>query len=219
VSYSTLPEDGSIESLALEGLDVAEGLKRVAGNQKLYRRLLRQFLEQQGGAPEEAAVLVTAGKREDVRALAHGIKGVAGNLGATTVQRAADLLEQAASGSGDQTTSMESALKEFTSVVQGVMRRLQTAIGATAPAAAPDSQTVEVMDPRECRRVIQEMLGYLEASDPAASTCLEASESAFRNLFSAEVFQQFEQALTEFSFDQASEMIRQAAEEKGWLDG
>ena len=46
----SLPSDPQLE---IAGLDVVDGLKRVAGNKKLYCSLLRQFVEQQADAVSE----------------------------------------------------------------------------------------------------------------------------------------------------------------------
>ena len=47
------PEDGSHDLPSIAGLDTKDGLSRVGGNRKLYLKLLRQFVEQQGPAVEQ----------------------------------------------------------------------------------------------------------------------------------------------------------------------
>src|SRR5438046_2205311 len=67
------------------GLDAQDGLQRVAGNQKLYLKLLRQFVDQQGKAPGQIASALTRGDAALAERLAHTLKGVAGNIGAKPV--------------------------------------------------------------------------------------------------------------------------------------
>jgi signal transduction histidine kinase/DNA-binding response OmpR family regulator len=70
--------------LEVAGLDVVDGLRRVAGNVKLYRSLLRQFAEQQADAISKVSGSV---ERQDfalAERLMHTLKGVSGNLGAKT---------------------------------------------------------------------------------------------------------------------------------------
>src|SRR5208282_2458853 len=60
--------------------------KRVAGNRRLYRDLLGQFVAKQANA---AAQISAALEGEDLKLaerIAHTVKGVAGNLGITHVQ-------------------------------------------------------------------------------------------------------------------------------------
>ena len=53
---------------SVEGLDTADGLLRVAGNRRLYLKLLRQFVEQQADAPARIADASGAGDHGHGRA-------------------------------------------------------------------------------------------------------------------------------------------------------
>ena len=81
------------------GLNVAEGLRRVAGNKKLYRKLLRQFSNTEADAAQRIASALAENDRALAERLAHTVKGVAGNIGAAAVQNAAAHLEKAIEGS------------------------------------------------------------------------------------------------------------------------
>ena len=48
---------------SVEGLDTKDGLGRVAGNRKLYLKLLRQFVQQQGAVPAQIAEALAAQRR------------------------------------------------------------------------------------------------------------------------------------------------------------
>jgi CheY-like chemotaxis protein/HPt (histidine-containing phosphotransfer) domain-containing protein len=80
------------EWLRIEGVDVADGLRRVAGNERLFRSLLERFADKQATAAREIADALAQGDRALGERLAHTVKGVAANLAMTEVQaRAADL--------------------------------------------------------------------------------------------------------------------------------
>jgi len=84
------PPDALLE---VAGLDVVDGLRRVAGNVKLYRSLLRQFVEQQADAVSKVSASV---ERQDfalAERLMHTLKGVFGNLAAKTINGLAAELE------------------------------------------------------------------------------------------------------------------------------
>src|SRR5262249_29166149 len=90
VTAPAAPAAGDVAAVpSVEGLDTADGLLRVAGNRKLYMKLLRQFVEQQARTPAEISTALAAGDRTLATRLAHTAKGVAGNLGARAVQTAA----------------------------------------------------------------------------------------------------------------------------------
>ena len=96
VPASTKPKplDAPDELPVCAGLDTQDGLTRLAGNRKLYLKLLRQFTEQQGTVPAQIGAALAQGDPNLAERLAHTLKGVAGNLGAKPVQTAADELER-----------------------------------------------------------------------------------------------------------------------------
>ena len=97
-----LPVPGPQLPTSLPGLDVADGLKRVAGNEKLYRKLLLQFREDRRHVAEQLKDALSRGNTEDALRLAHTIKGVAGNIGAMTLFEASTELERALTSSEDR---------------------------------------------------------------------------------------------------------------------
>src|SRR4030095_1628281 len=93
---------------SIANLDTKGGLSRVAGNQKLYVKLLRQFVEQQGPAVEQITSALAKGDTPHATLLAHTLKGVAGNIGATQVQTTASALEKSISNA-DTAADVEAA--------------------------------------------------------------------------------------------------------------
>ena len=77
------------------GINIEEGLTRVAGKQKLYLSILRKLVENYSDAVADINKLVLDSKLEDAQRYAHSLKGVAGNLGASELMTAAAALEYA----------------------------------------------------------------------------------------------------------------------------
>jgi CheY-like chemotaxis protein len=77
----------------LDGIDVDAGLKRVLGNRKTYRKVLRRFWKDLQGADETIKTLVSAEKYHEAQILVHTIKGAGANLGAEALQGVAGALE------------------------------------------------------------------------------------------------------------------------------
>jgi|GEM_PF-626344 len=88
-SPDPLPDD-------LPGFDLADGLRRLQDNRKLYAKLLRTFAADYANRAEEIRAAVEQKDMEQVRGLAHAVKGVAGNLAATEVQNSAADIEMLA---------------------------------------------------------------------------------------------------------------------------
>ncbi len=88
----TKPETDDLPD-SLPGFDLAAGLKRLLGNKGLYKKLLLDFHTNYGGAADEIRRALAAKDFDQVHSLVHNIKGLAGNLEATNLQKAAMELE------------------------------------------------------------------------------------------------------------------------------
>jgi len=196
---------------SVEGLDTKDGLARVAGNRRLYLKLLRQFTEQQGPASSQITEALARHDTPMAERLAHTVKGVAGNLGARAVQQAAATLEKAIAAKTDS-AGLTPVLGAFRSALAGFVNRLRVALPpvvATAPAAPAD--------PEQAKRVVQEMITHLGNFDPAASECLEAHRDVFRALLPGETFVSFEQQIGSFALADALARLQATAKAKGLL--
>ena len=79
----------------VEGLDTAQGLAVLRGNVATYRRMLGLFSKGHGEDAARIAAARSAGDRETVRKIAHGLKGSAGSIGAMSLATAATALDAA----------------------------------------------------------------------------------------------------------------------------
>jgi signal transduction histidine kinase/DNA-binding response OmpR family regulator/HPt (histidine-containing phosphotransfer) domain-containing protein len=85
-------EDELPESLS--GFDLADGLKRLQGNKKLYRKLLLSFATDYHAVANEIRQALDDEDFDQAHSLVHNLKGLAGNLAATKLQAAAVNLEK-----------------------------------------------------------------------------------------------------------------------------
>ncbi|MDH3995070.1 MAG: response regulator, partial [Gammaproteobacteria bacterium] len=78
----------------MPGLDIAQGLSRLANNEKLFLQLLADLLAEYSGSADTLRQLVAAKKMDEARAAAHKIRGIANNLGATDIGASAEAIER-----------------------------------------------------------------------------------------------------------------------------
>jgi len=121
-AMSVLPEhEAGLDFTGLTGIDVVEGLKRVADDQPLYRKILYKFRDSQAGALQAMREALATDDRERAVHLAHSLKGISGNIGANTLYEATNRLESAISSGApiksELLTDAESALME---VIEGL---------------------------------------------------------------------------------------------------
>jgi HPt (histidine-containing phosphotransfer) domain-containing protein len=132
--YHRAPE----ELEAVDGLDVAQGVRRVAGNRKLYLSLLRKFVEGEADAAQRIRESLDRGERVVAERLAHTLKGTAGNLAAGPVQTAAGALEKAIH-EGDDAARVESLRASLAAAMDRLTSALRPLLAepSSATAAAP----------------------------------------------------------------------------------
>jgi two-component system sensor histidine kinase/response regulator len=83
---------------SLPGFDLIDGLKRLQGNKKLYRKLLLNFATNYNGVANEIRKALDVNDFDQAHKLVHDLKGLAGNLAATNLQTTAVNLEKLIKG-------------------------------------------------------------------------------------------------------------------------
>jgi len=131
---------------SISGFNVPLALRQLGNNMKLYTKLLDQFQKSYANASEELAASVDAGDFETAERSAHTIKGLAGSLGATSLQEVSAVLEKLCR---DQQTGLEldAAIADFSreigAAVQAIRAYLaQSAAPAPQAGASPVSQSL-----------------------------------------------------------------------------
>jgi CheY-like chemotaxis protein len=137
-SFSPIKASDEVVLPEIAGIKVADGLKRVAGNKRLYRDLLGQFAAKQGNAAAQISNALEGGDHALAERIAHTVKGVAGNIGITEVQSLAEELERALS---DGEINVSPLLVEFASVMGTQVHTIERALFASAAARTEEVRT------------------------------------------------------------------------------
>ena len=153
----------------IAGLDTNDGLARVGGNRTLYVKILRQFAEQQGPALDDIADALARGDHALAERLAHTLKGVAGNVGATSVPSAAAVLERAIRDRSNA-DEVKRAEQQVGSVLGPLVAGIRTAFGAAAPDASAPVQPATPTSPARSREAAAQLATLLSDSDPRRSS-------------------------------------------------
>ena len=94
VSGFNTPTDKEAFPTSLPGFNLDEGLKRLQGNQELYKKLLLNFGGSYSNATHDIRQALDSADYENAHQLVHSLKGVAANLAAGRVQKATIELEK-----------------------------------------------------------------------------------------------------------------------------
>ncbi|MGL1861293.1 MAG: response regulator [Pseudodesulfovibrio sp.] len=106
----------------LPGINVRQALARVRGNTTLYTKLLVNFAHDCNGMHINLISQVSMKEFEEARALAHTIRGVAGNIGANALHHGYQEIETALKNGSDTVQSLLDNLgQERQRVVDGIL--------------------------------------------------------------------------------------------------
>jgi HPt (histidine-containing phosphotransfer) domain-containing protein len=178
---------------------------RVAGNQKLYRKLLRQFSTTEADAAQRIAAALSENDRTLAERMAHTVKGVAGNIGASAVQNAAASLEKAIAGSAPAAEiegRRVSLAESLDHLIHGLKAALEGAEGEPAPAG----------DPEQMKAAVEQLSRYLAESDAAAIDYFESAAPHLKILFDVPEFNHFASLVENYAFSEAYEQLMAAGE-------
>jgi PAS domain S-box-containing protein len=200
---------------AVEGLDAEQGLRRVAGNQPLYVRLLRQFLEGQADAAEKIRESLERRDRDGAVHLAHTVKGVAGNLAAGPVQAAAGALEKALRD-GVAPARVEALRARLAEALERLSSALRPLLGDDDDGGGGPASTATPADAATLRALVERWSRLLAECDAGTIDDLEREGGPLHALFGdAAAFAGFAKQVKGYDFDGALEALRRAAGAKG----
>ena len=111
----------------MSGFDLSDGLKRLQGNKKLYRKLLLSFATDYNAAANEIRQAFDAEDFDQAHSLVHNIKGLAGNLAATDLQAAAVNLEKLIKGVEEKAPPVKELNLRFSELENALNRALESA--------------------------------------------------------------------------------------------
>jgi len=209
-------EAGGIAGLpAIAGLDPAQGLATLNGNVAAYTRLLRRFATDHGSDISRLRALPrerpSAGYQDEARRIAHTLKGAAGNLGATTVQRLAAELE-AMLKQGVDAARIEALAAAMDAELQRLTAEILAALPEQGAAASIDVDWAKV------RGVLDELEPLLVASSMGANDLFEDNAALLKAALGP-LGESLESCIEGFLYPEALEIVRDARARHGEAGG
>jgi len=184
------------------GVDVAAGLRRVLGKHSLYLDLLHRYLADQGSLLSQLRAALAVGEMGKAELLAHSCKGMSATIGADTVAKAADALEQALRAKRpdeELQVSLEALSEPLVALLEQLREKLPSAVKAEPIA-------VDVVELEQVCRHLDDLLDDFDAQAvPYFATHAGMLRGAFANSF-----QKMEGAVNGFDFERAKVCLREA---------
>lgn len=188
IGRGTLPTDEGARNpyaLGAGGIDLAHGLAVAGHDPALHQRLLRMFLRDNQELLAQLWSAHECNDRPSLAALAHGLRGSAGHIGAMAVQAAAARLEQGAERNEDTLAPMLA----LSACLQSLLATL-TSVPTLAPDVSPLGKGAgPTLPPTEVERLASLLLeSNAQALDVIEALCqrdaggqlLEVREAIYR---------------------------------------
>jgi PAS domain S-box-containing protein len=200
----TLPE--------IEGIDMAGGLRRVAGNKGLYRDLLVQFAAKQSEVNSQVLAAIVSGDNKLAERIVHTTRGVAGNIGLGQVFTAAEKLEKAIR---DETAMVPALLDEFTRVLSLQVQAIQQAMRKSTPGQPQEQENSTAFDAQAASTAIARLKALLESGDSDAIDAFLLVESILAGRVEKSRLSALSAAINEFDFEGARMKLDEITQESG----
>ncbi len=149
--------------LEIPGVDTGQGLLHVNGNQSLYLSLLRGFHQDHRHDDRQLTVYLGEGDTKEAIRLMHTVKGLAGTMGARSLQRLGAQIEQALKAGDPVPVSLREAFaRELHQVTEGIAPLCTTPVRRSSPAAKANP-----------RGILERVSTLVKECDPTADGCAE----------------------------------------------
>ena len=146
---SSLKEQHPAKLEEIPGIDTADGLARLNGNLQAYQNVLFKFAEMFADVTTRLTEAMHQQNHEEGRALAHSLKGLAGNIGAKKCYALAKTLEEAFKNREGRYAEDIAAIKnELEPLISGIheLQRQERVTDATPKTEIKDQQIIEILE-------------------------------------------------------------------------
>lgn len=197
------------------GLDPASGLTRVGGNRSVYWDLLDKFRAHYANRVKEIQGLLAQDELDRASQLIHGLKGVAGNLGACHVFRLAQQLETAiAEGVQPQYFRLAEKLGQALATLLSSITLLQEHLGSASETQNPQERADDAaeIDRSQVSQWLNRLAHLLNEDDTQAIRCFASFRDQIHVPKARKDLHRLEIAIGQYDFEQALEALRHLAQ-------
>ncbi len=204
-------ETGEKIKKIVKEIDTDEGLRRVAGNTKLYIEILKKFRENNIEFAEDFRRELTENERAESIRKAHTLKGVAGNIGAMRIYELAKELE----GKVKEDEEVESLLAALEEELKKICEEVELLISELEE--EKDSERNEEINFKRVREDMRALKKLLEDYDTEAEEKVTVIKSQLLGQGVDGVLREIEGCVNNYDFETALDHLEKLEKEvKGW---
>lgn len=198
---------------ALSTVDTKKGLSLVAGNASLYMDLLRNFVSSQASAPSRIEHELSSGSAADAERIAHTLKGLAGNIGATAIQADANALETLLRKSADS-AAIKIALQALRQSLDASLHEIMPALEADGRAKKSGATAVKA-SPARREEILAELARLIASGDTEALVLFKSVRPELEGTVNSAALESLGSALGAFDFRGAGQRLESMRAREG----
>jgi CheY-like chemotaxis protein len=198
--------DHGVNSIKIEGISTATGIKRAAGKEDVYIKLLKTFIENYGSFKAKANQLQAQNRLDETGMLLHTLAGVSGNIGITEVYKLAqqltmDFKEHIKGGSLNFTPILQNKLEEVANVLEIYLDRIHVFLASLETVHTNSKQDVS---DAELDELLHKLGIAIAENDPVSiEQCSHLLEKIKLNDSLVELLKDVLNSINNFDFEEA----------------
>lgn len=173
-----------------------------------YMTMLRMFVDAQRTYPAQMEACLERHDQDGAQRMAHTLKGLAGNIGATHLQEAASVLESELSHKAPL-GQPSGAWQTVSAVLSDLLKALDDALPAvnSAPTRLPTTPNAPApQDKVQYQSACEQLAHLLKEDDPQAMQCLLDNAWLLEPVFGPE-FLSVQKCIRDFDFEEALNIL------------
>jgi PAS domain S-box-containing protein len=204
IDENNTPEANTDGIEQIRGLSIEEGLKHVNGNKKLLNKLIMDFYNDYQNVLLTIEQALSLENFDEVQRIAHTLKGIAGTIGALSVQEQAGNLELAIKN--NQKELFESTLEELVVVLQPLFEQLKL-VASSNSQQADDSEVYILESVETVSEKIAALAQLLEEMDPDSEEQTEVLISSLKGYNQNVLLSKLKKQVAGFEYEEALETL------------
>ncbi|MBF0428891.1 MAG: response regulator, partial [Magnetococcales bacterium] len=193
---------------ALEGIDMAAGLRNMNGNKKLYLKVLGDVYTRNHDIIAKIEAELAQGAQDVAVRLAHTFKGVSGTIGAGELHRLAALLEAALIK--QDAPQVETVLKQLTPEVALVMEVLAPLV-VQSPSLSVNESAPSTLDKNRLQELFAKLVILIDEGDSDAQDVVVSAVEMMGNTEHSKDMRLLTGQIEDYDFDMARETLQRVA--------
>ncbi|MBN2601246.1 MAG: response regulator, partial [Candidatus Marinimicrobia bacterium] len=191
----------------IPGIDTYTALRRVAGNQHIYSRILTKFCRENEDLTDRLKTAVSNQNWEKAVHLVHALKGSSGNIGAEDLYKIAAQLVSELKAESPDPDKIDKSIEELAAELEQILKAIAQ---AKLPHETQQSAQVgkEKIDPETFNKSVRELFTCLSENDAQAGDIFNDLKLTFAQTIPASDLDTIEKSIREYDFEEALDKLK-----------